>query len=436
MKILRGVGVVLLLGGLFAFGFSWRDLQRMRLPSAETFGQLVGYSKPQAKVAPVRVFRSTYQHIQQEFAGKVNATELKYSGLAGMLASLGDPHTMFLDPDSTREFRLETGGQFAGIGARLGPDQLGARVGIVFEEGPAARAGLKPGDLITGVDGKSVGGEDIDRIVSKIRGPEGTRVVLTIVREGAEQPITLRITRAQVVTPTVTSKVLPEGIGYINISIFAGPTAMQFDKAWSKLDRQGIGGLVIDLRNNPGGLLESVREILSLFKEDKLVVTLKMRDGQQEETITSRGRRREYNYPIVVLVNQDSASAAEIMAGVMRDYGLTTLVGEDTYGKMSVQNVIQFRDGSSAKITIAKYYLPSGDDFTRKVDDDGLFVSGGIKVDVEEKLQEIPLPVFGEVDKDNQLRKAIEVVKSKMRDGKRAISAQAPQSGVDSWPIA
>lgn len=435
--VFRLAGVLLLLCGLFVFGYSWRDIQRKKMPSTETLSALFGVEPSKPKVLPVRVFRDAFNHIKRDFYKGIDETKLKYAGLQGMMASLGDPHTMFMEPRLAREFKLETKAQFAGIGARLGPDPLGARVGIVFEDSPAMKAGLKASDLIVAVDGKSVAGMDTDAIVLKVRGPEGTRVTLSVVRDGQPSPIDITIRRAKIVTPTVMSKMLGSGIGYIQIAVFSEPTADQFDSAWSKLESQGLNGLVIDLRNNPGGLLESVRDILSNFLENKPVVTLKMRDGEEERTVTLVGRKRSYGYPIAVLVNEESASASEIMAGVLKDYKLATLVGEHTYGKASVQNVIPFRDGSSAKITIARYHLPSGTDIGRKVDEDGLFVSGGIQVDIEEKLRDSPAPVLGEPNSDNQLAQAIKAIEQ--RSGRKIVAVQAdgsPRASVDAWPIA
>lgn len=197
--------------------------------------------------------------------------------------------------------------------------------------------------------------------------------------------------------------------------MFSEPTADQFAKAVEKLEKAGIKGLILDLRGNPGGLLESATEILSYFADDKPVVTMRMRSGRVAKETTYTGLKRNWRYPVITLVNETSASAAEIMAGVMKGYGLTTLVGEHTYGKASVQTVFPLRDGSGAKVTIARYYLPNGDDISRKVDEDGMYLSGGLKVDVEVKLQDEPTPIIGDPKTDNQLRKAIEVLDGKAK---------------------
>ncbi|MFQ3587808.1 MAG: S41 family peptidase [Fimbriimonadaceae bacterium] len=399
---------------LFTFGYSWRDIQRGSLPSVDTMAALIGRSPSQTRQAPQAVFRSAFVHIERNFYGTVDRERLRSAGFGGMLASLGDPHTVYLDAKATQEFQLETRAVFAGVGARLAPDPLGARVVTVFEGGPAAGAGMKAGDLIVGVDGKSVGGIDLSDIVDQVRGPEGTTVRVTVQREGLTQPLTLTIRRARIVAPTITSKMLPDSkIGLIEISSFSQPTGSQFASALDKLDREGMTGLIVDVRNNPGGLLESAVEILSFFVENKVVVKMRMRNGLEEVARTPPGFRRDVTVPIVVLINEDSASAAEIFAGVLRDYRLATLVGVHTYGKASVQNVFPLIDQASAKVTIARYYLPGGQDISRKVDEDGRYVSGGIDADVKIEAGPDDVPVFGEPERDAQLRKAIEVIQSK-----------------------
>ncbi len=407
---------------LFAFGFSWRDLQQGRAPSPDAYRQLLGLTPAGGKMATAtKLFKDSFARIRADYYKPIDAKDLKYAGLSGMLAALGDPHTMFLEPRMAQEFRLETEARFAGVGARLAPDTLGARVAVVFVDGPAARAGLKEGDLITTVDGRPVGGRPIDEIVSKIRGPKGTNVTLTVVRAGLDKPKVIRITRADVVAPTVESKMLPEsGIGYIEITLFSQPTGEQFERALRNLEQRGMRGLVIDLRGNPGGLLDSAVELLSRFVEDKVVVKMRLKDGREEVARSMRGERHNLRVPVVALMDEDSASAAEIFAGVLRDYKIATLVGEHTYGKASVQNVFQLIDGAGAKITIAKYYLPGGQDISRKVDADGQYVSGGLEPDVEAPLDFDLNPTLGDPKTDSQLQRAIEFIRSKLVDPARA----------------
>jgi len=250
-------------------------------------------------------------------------------------------------------------------------------------------------------------------VAVKIRGPENTSVNLTIIRAGEGKPLQIKVTRAHIVTPTVESRMLAgTGMGYLSVAQFSAPTEEQFLEEVQKLEKQGMKGLVIDLRSNPGGLLKTATDMLSAFESDKLVVTMKERDKTTQER-TSTGQTRPWAYPIVCLINEDSASAAEIFAGCLRDYGRASLVGEHSYGKASVQNVFQLRDNASVKVTIARYFLPQTDDISRKVDEDGVYLSGGLKPDIEVKIDPDLQMALGDILTDPQLQKAVEVLKSK-----------------------
>jgi carboxyl-terminal processing protease len=405
--------VALLCSVVFLVGFVSRDLQRGEAPSKRSLTALIGVTQTDPAVSPERLFRQNYNRILTNYVGKVDAGELKYAGIQGMMASLGDPHTVFLEPREAKQFAEGTRANFFGVGASLDPDPLGARVDTAFEDGPAYRAGLRDGDLITAVDGKSIAGVNLNEVVSRIKGPEGTTVKLTITRSGASQPQVLSIRRARIVAPTVRSRMLADGIGLMQVMSFAEPTAAQFDRELDKLDKAGMKGLIIDVRGNPGGLLETAVEMLSRFFENKVVVRMRMRSGDEQVERTYLGALRTMDYPIAVLIDEFSASASEIFAGVLRDYGRVTLIGQHTYGKASVQNVFPLIDEASAKVTIAKYYLPSSGFIGRVVDEDGSYVSGGLKPNVEVELDLASDLKFAEPTTDNQLRAAIENVKSK-----------------------
>lgn len=415
--MVRFLSFVFLLVLLFLFGFSWRDIRQGKLPTANTVASIFNTAFAQSKETPTQEFAHNYDKIKADYYKPIPSDKLTYAGMEGLMASLGDPHTMFLEPKMAEEFSLETRANFKGVGARLKPDELGAKVVSVFDNGPAATAGLKGGDIITAVDGKSVVGVQIDDIVSKIRGAEGTTVRLKVIREGAAQPIEIVARRATVITPTVwDTQVLPEtNVGYFAITSFAEPTAEQFDAELKKLEAQHIKGLVIDLRENPGGLLETAVEMLSRFTEDKVVVRMKGRDGREEVAKTNTGELHRFDYPVAILINEDSASAAEIFSGVLQDYKLATLVGTHSYGKASVQNVMPLAGGSSAKITIARYYLPRATDIGRKVDEEGQYVSGGLEPDVKVDLDPDKQATFGDMKTDSQLDKAVEVLQAKVR---------------------
>lgn len=409
---LKFLSYVALCGVLFAGGFVAKDIRQGSKPSVGKIG-----GNPPGTKTPTEIFSSEYRRIQQSYAQPVDAESLLYAGMEGALGSLGDPHTNFLEPVIAQEFEDNSMGRasFGGIGARLMPDPMGVKVTQVFKGSPAERAGIRGGDIIMGVNGETVAGQESDEIVDKIKGEIGTKVTLELYR-GSNNRVKISATRARITPPSADGNMI-EGtkFGYLLVTGFEAPTAGQFARSIADLERQGMKGLVIDLRNNPGGLLEAATEMLSLFVDYKTVVTMEARSGRSETVMTYGGKARKFDYPITILLNEGSASAAEIFAGVMRDYGKATLVGEHTYGKASVQNVMRVTGGGSVKVTIAHYKLPSGKDISRKVDEDGRYLSGGIKPEVLVDLNLGPRVAMGDPKTDNQLQRAMEVMRSKQR---------------------
>jgi len=414
VKAIKIVGFVVLLGVLWAFGFFWRDLQQGQMPSGRAMAMAFGGGSSAPTLSPEQLFKQVYGRIVTSYYRPIKTLELKYAGMEGLMSSLGDPHTMFLPPKDSENFALETRANFVGIGARLSPDTLGAKIAVVFDDGPAAGAGLQKNDIITSIDGVSYVGKDVDSMVEKIRGKEGTWVRLGIIKAGKTKPTVLTVKRAKVITPTVTEDYLEEShIGHVSVASFAEPTAEQFDAAVDKLSKKPLRGLIIDLRGNPGGLLQTAVEMVSRFVENKVVVKTRDRDGKTSSVMSESGLRREWPYPVVVLIDEDSASAAEIFSGALHDYRKVQLVGTHSYGKASVQEVKDLIDGASAKITIAKYFLPSAQDISRKVDEDGQYISGGLHPDYLVNLDDNADIVYGDPKKDPQLKKAIDVILGK-----------------------
>ncbi len=413
-KLLATVTVPLGFLACGAFGFFLSDVQGGKTPSIEALGRLVGAKPAPARVSAETVFRQNYAYILANYERPVKSSDLRYAGIGGMMASLGDPHTVFMPPQVARDFSDETSAQFFGVGARLGPDALGAKAAEVFEDGPAFRAGLRKGAIITAVNGKSVVGVDVNEIVKRVKGPEGTVVRLGIILPGSTKTTTITITRAQIITPTVTGDFVPgTRFGHVTVTQFSAPTALQFDKVIRRLEAQGMAGLVIDVRGNPGGLLETADQMVGRFVEDKPVARLRKRNGDEQVERSSSGDLHNFTYPVTVLIDGDSASAAEIFSGCLKDYGKATLVGTRTYGKASVQNVFGLVDNSSAKVTIAKYYLPSSGYIGRKTDEDGVMISGGLQPDVKVELRDDVQVDIGDPKTDNQLAKALEILRSK-----------------------
>lgn len=413
MKILKLLGVAFAFPACFSFGFFWRDIKHGQFTTSNR-DRLLGIKTNSGSESEESVFKQSFGRIMTNYVKRLDKKELTYSAMEGLVASLGDPHTNFFVPKVNNEFRDETQGKFYGIGARLLPDPLGVKVVSVFADGPAKRVGVKGGDIIVAVDGKVVAGMQSDDIVLLIKGKEGTVVKLKISRPGAKAPIELSMPREKVVPPNVESKfIASQKIGYIKILNFALEVPDQFDRELQLVEANGLKGLVIDLRDNPGGALDAAVAMLGKWVEGKNIVRLKFRDGSEETNNTERGQLHNFKYPVVVLVNEDSASAAEIMAGALKDYGKAKLVGDHTYGKFSVQTVFSQRDGAGIKMTIAHYFLPKSGALSRKVDEDGAYISGGlqpdVKVDLNPDLEFEPATM----DKDAQFAKAVDVINGK-----------------------
>ena len=411
MKIAKVLGVALAFPACFSFGFFWRDIKHGQLTSNRD--RLLGI-KTTNEASSDAIFKQQFGRILTDYTKRPDKTELKYSAMEGLVASLGDPHTNFFVPKVNTEFHDETQGKFYGIGARLLPDPLGVKVVSVFSDGPAKRVGVKGGDIVVAVDGKVIAGMQSDDVVLMIKGKEGTTVKLKVSRPGAKAPLDFVIPREKVVPPNVESKYIePQKIGYIKILNFALEVPEQFDHELTEIETHDLKGLVIDLRDNPGGALDAAVAILSKWVEDKNIVKLKFRDGAEESNDALHGQLHNFKYPVVVLVNEDSASAAEIMAGALKDYGMAKLVGDHTYGKFSVQTVFSQRDGAGIKMTIAHYFLPKSGALSRKVDEDGAYISGGIQPDVKVELNPDIEFEAATVDKDAQFAKAVDIINRK-----------------------
>jgi carboxyl-terminal processing protease len=306
-------------------------------------------------------FWEAYNLLQNQYYGTDLAAgkKLEYDAIRGMIYGLEDQFTSFVDPNAARIMEENSTGSFSGIGAGVQLNKMRAlQLTKIYPGSPAEKAGLKVGDIITEVDGKSIVGEDINVQVSQVRGPEGSTATFTIVREGEDKPFKVDITRAKITIELVESKMLDGSVAYVSLSEFgSATTASQLQDAIRGLLDQNPKGLILDLRGNPGGFLDQAIDVADLFLPEGVVLYERTKDGD-EQVFRSDDRGLAQDIPLVVLVNGGSASASEIVAGAIQDRGRGVLIGETTFGKGSVQQINRLDDGSQLRITIARWFTP------------------------------------------------------------------------------
>lgn len=326
--------------------------------------------------------------------------ELFYGSLTGLAQSLDDPYTVFMDPKASQEFAADLAGTFEGIGAEVGMRNDIVTIIAPLDGMPAQKAGLRAGDKVYAINGESTIGLTVDQAVKKIRGEKGTKVTLTILRGTGEKALDITITRDVIFVKSVKTEMRKDGIFVIKVSNFNDDTLDLFNAAVNEVLVKNPKGIILDLRNNPGGYLETSVALASEWIEAGPIVAEQFGENKRNEYF-SNGRARLKNFPTIVLVNGGSASASEIVAGALRDYKKATLVGEQTYGKGSVQTLQALSDGSALKITIAKWLTPAGDFINEK----------GIAPEIEVKLGQT------DIDKniDPQMNKALELLKLKKK---------------------
>lgn len=320
----------------------------------------------------------------------------------GAVAGLGDPYAAYYTEEEYQSLRDSTNGSYCGIGVEISQNINTGIVTIarVFEDGPAMEAGLKPGDILYKVGGMEVTGMDLTMVVSQIKGEENTKASISIVREGEEDYLEFQVERRTIEIQTVGSAMLENEIGYISIASFDDVTTDQFIKALDELETQGIKGLIVDLRDNGGGLVSSVCAILDRLLPEGLIVYTEDKYGNREEETSDA--EHYFDKPLAVLVNGNSASASEIFAGAIKDYEMGVLVGTKTYGKGIVQKIYPLHDGTAVKLTVSKYYTPKGNNIHE------IGIDPDVEIELDEDLKkEVVVPL----EEDNQLQKAIEVLK-------------------------
>ena len=343
--------------------------------------------------------------LHKKFDGEINSEKQSQGAIEGMVASLGDPYTTYLTAKDNKELSDQLTGKLSGVGIEIGTKNDRLTVIAPIDGTPASKAGIRAGDVIVAIDGQDTSGLSTDEAVKKIRGDKGTEVTLTIVRDGAA-PQDIKIIRDDISVPSVTTEIKPGNIGYIKIRTFGAETANEVSKAAQEFANAGVKAVVIDVRDNPGGYLDASVKISSQFMSSGVVVEERSRT-EKNRVINAQGGGSLTKVPVVILVNEGSASASEILAGALQDNGRAVLVGEKTYGKGSVQEIICLSNLSvgaecktdSLKVTVAHWYTPKGINISKE----------GIKPDVEVKLTTQDY----NSNTDPQLVKALEVAAQK-----------------------
>ncbi|MDP3994080.1 MAG: S41 family peptidase [bacterium] len=347
-----------------------------------------------------QILWDTIDKINQRYLDRpVDMTNLLYGAVSGAVASLDDPYSLFLPPKEAEEFGNELRGSLEGIGAEIALKNQQLIVVAPIDDSPAMNAGVKAGDYIARVDGEDTFGMTLEQAVRKIRGPAGTRVTLTIFHKGQTKPVEIAITRARIEVKSLSHEIQDlEGkkIGILKLRRFGEETQGELDKAISEFLVKNVKGVILDLRNNPGGYLETSVSVASNWVSSGATVVIQKSSDGNEQIYEAEGANRLAGMPTVVLINGGSASASEIVAGALRDHGLAKLVGEKSFGKGSVQELIELRGGAELKLTISKWVTPSGHDLNKE----------GIEPDEKIELTDEDF----QNDRDPQMDKALEVL--------------------------
>lgn len=369
-------------------------VNRTELPGRQT--DKVAGPQTEAKLEEIRqLIDSVYLH-----ENEVDEDALTEGIYQGYIEALGDPYSTYYDEEKTKKLMEQTSGEFVGVGALMSQNRQSGIITIaeVYEGSPAEKAGMLVNDILYKVNGEEVTGIDLNDVVSKVRGESGTEVKMTVLRGGEQEEIELTAVRAKVETQTVRYEMKEDGIGYLRISEFDSVTYKQFVDAKQDLEAQGMRALIIDLRGNPGGNLDTVSDMLGEILPKGLTVYTEEKNGDRTD-YWSEGKT-PISVPLAVLANGSSASASEIFCGAVQDYGIGQIVGTTTYGKGVVQQLYKLQDGTIAKLTMAEYFTPKG----RNIDGTG--ITPDVEVEYEADADQ--------PEADNQLDKAMEIVRGEM----------------------
>lgn len=341
------IAVVVVLALVLACTLGWLIATRQLLAAGETYESL-------------KIFTEVLSLVESNYVESVDSSQLVEGAINGLMREL-DPHSSYMSPDVYKEMEVETEGSFGGLGIEITIRDHQLTVVSPIEDTPAYEVGIEAGDVIVKVDGESTSKMSLFDAVKKMRGPKGTSVTITIMREGFAEPKDYTIVRDIIKIKSVTSKMLEDGIGYVRIRRFQKSTAQELEEANAALGGSELRGMVLDLRKNPGGLLDQAIAVSDAFLDTgRLIVSTKGRLQNQNVEFNARAPADEIAFPMVVLVDGGSASASEIVAGALQDHGRAAVLGVQTFGKGSVQTIFPLSDGSGLRVTTAKYYTPSG----------------------------------------------------------------------------
>lgn len=407
-KLISSVIIVVLIGASFYAGF-WYGQNSW--PSIEKVSGIFGKETSKPANVDFGLFWDSWAKIEQKFVNRssLDYQKMVYGAIEGMIKSLGDPYTVFMPPEENKKFNEDIKGSFDGIGAEIGMRNDILTIIAPLEDSPAKKAGLQAGDKILKIDDKITTDFSLEQAISLIRGPKGTQVTLTISRQGLAIPKEFKITRDVIKVPILKYEIketanpangqsgTSKKIAYIHLYQFTENAADEFRKVANEILTSGAQGIIFDVRDNPGGYLEVAVDIASWFVDGgKLVVSEDFGNGNKNEH-TSYGYKKLATYPTVVLINQGSASASEILAGALRDDNGIKLVGEKSFGKGSVQELEDLKGGTSLKVTVAKWLTPSGKSIMEE----------GLEPDIKVGLTSEDI----DAGRDPQLDKALEMLK-------------------------
>jgi carboxyl-terminal processing protease len=383
----------------------------------------------------LKIFTEALSIVRKNYVEDTQPKELVYDAISGMIGSL-DPHSTFMTPEQYKDMQVDTKGEFGGLGIQIGIKEGMLTVIAPIEDTPAYRAGIKAGDKIIKINDEFTKDMSLEDAVTKMRGTPSTSVNITVLRKGWKETKDFTIIREIIKIQSVKSKMLDDNIGYLKINQFQEKTATDLSRALSDLRDEQMNALILDLRNNPGGLLHSAVDVSSFFiPSGKLIVYIKDKNGEKVE-YTSDNRQEVLTFPMIVIVNEGSASASEIVAGALKDWNKAVIIGTQTFGKGSVQSVIPLDDGSALRLTTAIYYTPNGTSIQtmgitpdivvqpevkegeqlrpviREKDLEGHLKNGDIDIESKGIKEMVPMTVEKEQEEDIQLQRAIDLLKT------------------------